>query len=309
MSLAAHQQQVSAASASASEALRAYSQRQFTADWQAHDARAARGLVSVSTTCRDVPTAIFWSENCITVDREQARITRLRKAVGMGAKALHNAGGHGQTKWLVTLTYDTKNTGTTGHLYWKPEQISRFLDAMRKWHYKRTGSKKVRYAWVAELQQRGAVHYHVVVWLAKGMTLPKPDKQGWWPHGMSNRKEATQPIGYLMKYVSKVSTKNVGGFPHGARIHGVGGLDDSGRACKRWVLWPSYVQGNAAAGDKFRPALGGGYVNADTGEFLRSEWAPTGGGFNSFIRVRRTPRVIEADGPFSWAPGHAVTVH
>ncbi|MBH1976865.1 MAG: hypothetical protein I8H67_00750 [Comamonadaceae bacterium] len=242
------------------------------------------------------------------MDRHQARVTRLRKGLGIAAKQLHNQGPIGQQIWMQTLTYKGDNRN------WRPEHISRFLDALRKWHYSRTGHKTTRYAWVAELQERGVIHYHVIVWLSNGLTPPKPDtawrrrdKHGnsyieppMWPHGMSNRLRSTAPVAYLMKYASKIESKNIGRFPHGARIHGAGGLDPSGRSIRRWVLWPAYVQGNASVTDTYRPAPGGGYVNAETGELLLSEFAPTGGGFSRFIRVRNTPRRINPSGPFSW---------
>lgn len=311
-----HQAQVNAARAASMEALRAFSSRQFALDGEALEARAARGLVSVSTTCRELPTPMAWAENCITIDPKQARVTRLRKGLGIAAKQLHNLGSRKQRIWMQTLTYAGTNKD------WRPEHISRYLDGLRKWHYAVTGSKAVRYAWVAELQQRGVIHYHVIVWLENGLTPPKGDmawkrrdKAGlvhWeppmWPHGMSNRKKATAPVAYLMKYASKVESKNVGGFPHGARIHGAGGMDASGRAIRRWVLWPAYVQGNASVNDRFRPAPGGGYCDDATGVFLASEFAPTGGGFSSFIRVRTTPREVDASGPFSWVADRP-TVH
>lgn len=274
------------------------------------EGRAAAGLVSVSTTCRGLPTAIAWADSCITIDPAQSRVTRLRKGLGIAAKQLHNMGDRNQRIWMQTLTY----AGTNAN--WRPEHISRYLDALRKWHYAVTGSKKVRYAWVAELQQRGVIHYHVIVWLDGGLTPPKAD-MAWkrkdraglvhwespmWPHGMSRRDLSTAPVAYLMKYASKVESKNVGSFPHGARIHGTGGMDASGRSIRRWVLWPAYVQGNASVADRFKPAPGGGYCNDETGELLLAEFAPTGGGFQSFIRVRTTPRRIDAAGPFSWLP-------
>lgn len=272
------------------------------------EARSASGLVSVSTTCTSGSGLVDWASNCITIDPVQSRITRLRKSLGVAAKQLHNAGPLNQQIWMQTLTY----AGTNDN--WRPEHISRYLDAMRRWYYARTGNRKLRYCWVAELQQRGVIHYHVIVWLPAGMTPPKADtpwssidRKGvkqWhppmWPHGMSNRQKSTAPVAYLMKYASKIETKNVGSFPHGARIHGCGGLDDVGRGIRRWVLWPAYVQGNAAAGDAFRPAPGGGYRNDETGELLLPEFAPTGGGHSSFIRIRTTRRALYPSGPFSW---------
>lgn len=279
------------------------------AEEQSAKARSA-GLVSVSTTCTGSAVVDF-SENCLTIDPAQARVTRLRKGLGIAAKQLHNLGSKRQQIWMQTLTYAAPKNDNRD---WRPEHISRYLDALRRWHYARTGSKSLRYAWVAELQERGVLHYHVIVWLEGGLTPPKGD-QPWksvdrkgltvwhppmWPHGMTRRDKSRSPVAYLMKYASKVESKNVGSYPRGARIHGAGGMDASGRAIRRWVLWPAYVQGNAAAGDCWRPAPGGGYRNDETGELLLSEFAPTGGGFRSFIRVRHTPRRIDPCGPFSW---------
>lgn len=300
-------------SAQAVEAMRAISTARFESQWAASEARSASGLVSVSTTCRSGSAVVDWASNCIKIDPAQARVTRLRKSLGIAAKQLHNAGGKNQRIWMLTLTYAGSNRD------WRPEHISRFLDSLRKWHYSRTGSKAVRYAWVAELQQRGVIHYHVIVWLDGALTPPKPDR-AWrhpkhgmqapmWGHGMTNRMASTAPVAYLMKYASKVESKNIGGFPHGARIHGCGGLDVTGRGIRRWVLWPAYVQGNSEVGEPWKPAKGGGFVHAGTGEHLQSEWAPTGGGFGSFIRVRETSRKIDPCGPFSWWNQASETVH
>lgn len=281
---------------------RARSTTRFEAQRETQEARSA-GLVPVSTTFTGMSVVDWMSENTIEIDKHLARVTRLRKGLGIAAKQLHNQGSKTQKIWMLTLTYAGTNRD------WRAEHISEFLTGLRRWHHSRTGSRKVRYAWVAELQARGVIHYHVIVWLEGGLTPPKPDsawKMGgafqcpMWRHGMSNRLRATAPVAYLMKYASKIEQKNVGGFPRGARIHGNGGLDESGRCIRRWVLWPSYVQGNAAVGEPFRPAKGGGFVNAETGELLLSEWAPTGGGFSRFVRVRVTPRRIEPNGPFSW---------
>ena len=276
---------------------------------EAQAAREARGLVSLSTTCKSGISGLsavdFMAENSIEIDHRKARITRMQKSVGISAKALHHLGKKNQSVWMLTLTYEGDNRN------WRPEHISRFLDGLRKWHYSRTGDKKVRYVWVAELQKRGVIHYHVCVWLNDSLTPPKPDRS-WkksgsfqapmWGHGMSNRVKATHPVAYLMKYASKGTSE--GKFPHGARISGVGGLDVVGRGCRRWVLWPAYVQGNASISDPFKPAPGGGYLNAQTGELLRSEFVPTGGGFTRFVRVRTTPRRLEnVGGPFEWLPG------
>lgn len=238
-------------------------------------------------------TVIWFAENAVQIDRQKSRVTRMRKGIGIAAKQLHNAAPVRSVKVMVTLTYDGTNAN------WAPTHLTSYMTCVRNW-YKRLTGKTLRYVWVAELQDRGVIHYHAVFWLAKGVTMPKADKRGWWPHGMTRTERAIKPIGYLLSYLSKIESKNVMEFPHGARISGCGGLDKTGRDIKRWVLWPSYVQGNAAAGDPFKPAKGGGYINHESGEFYRAEYAPTGGGFKSFLRVHTHARQVDAVGPFSW---------
>jgi hypothetical protein len=268
------------------------------------------GLVSVSTSDtrsllplnpENIPTVFWWSENVISIDRQMQRVTRLRKGVGVAAKALHNSAGNRAQKVMTTLTYAGDNRA------WSPKHITGYIKCIKSWYLRLTG-KKLRYVWVAELQERGVIHYHCVFWLDRGVTMPKADKRGWWPHGMTKTEKAIKPIGYLMSYLSKIETKNVSQFPTGARIYGIGGLDKAGSDCKRWVLWPSYLQGNAAAGDCFKPSKGGGYVNHETGEFYASEYAPTGSGFKNFVRIRTHARQVDASGPFSWLRTSA-TVH
>ena len=77
---------------------------------------------------------------------------------------------------MVTLTYAELDA-------WEPLHLTAFLKAARE-YYRRKGAK-FRYVWVGELQQRSAVHYHVLVWLPVRMQVIKPDKRGWWPHGMT----------------------------------------------------------------------------------------------------------------------------
>jgi hypothetical protein len=265
------------------------------------------GLVSVSTTHKGLnteglPTVIWMAENAISIDRQQARVTRLRKGVGVAAKSLHNDAGQRAQKIMVTLTYAGDNRN------WSAEHMTRYMNNVRNWYKAQTGDR-LRYVWVAELQDRGVIHYHAVFWLRKGITMPKADKRGWWPHGMTKTERAVKPIGYLMSYLSKIETKNVMEFPHGARIYGIGGLDKTGRDIKRWVLWPAYLQGNAAAGDGFKPAQGGGYINHDTGEYFAAEFQPVGSSCKTFYRVRTHERQVDAAGPFSWLRPITATVH
>jgi len=306
VSLARPNPRIKAAQAS----IRVRSTAAFKSAMVEQESRKAAGLVSVSTTgTESVSTVIpwefctkpLWDSARISIDAAKSRVTRLRKGLGVGAKRLHNMAQGKQNQCLVTLTYRGDNRD------WRPEHISTYIKCVKRWYKRQTG-KSLRYAWVAELQKRGVIHYHIVFWMVRTVRMPKADRAGWWPHGMSNTIAATAPVAYLMKYVSKVDSKNIGSFPHGARIFGLGGLDKTGRDCKRWVLWPAYLQANAAAGDPFKPATGGGYTNTETGQHFCAEFAPTGGGFKHFVRVHTHPRAVDASGPFSWMP-ESSTVH
>ena len=161
---------------------------------------------------------------------------------------------------MVTRTY--RNIAD-----WRADDVSYFMRLVRQWCKRRKIA--VRYVWVAELQKRGAVHYHVVFWLPIGITLPKPDKQGWWPHGMTRIEWVKRPVAYLAKYLSK---DDHGMFPKGCRIMGCGGLNESSRNERCWYLMPTWVKEIATIDDKPRRAKGGGIVLKSTGEIVPSPW-------------------------------------
>jgi hypothetical protein len=191
------------------------------------------------------------------MDVQERRIKRLRRTVWACGK-LHELGkpnGARENVWFVTLTY-------RGVYDWRPRHISSCLRAVRKWCKKR--NVPFRYVWVTELQQRGAVHYHLAVWLPKRLRLPKFDKQGWWPHGMTNGVIAKHAIGYLMKYLSKISAVHV--FPKGARIHGYGGITPQFRNVCGWYNLPEWCKQLYGVGELVSRT--GRRVVRDTGEIL-----------------------------------------
>jgi hypothetical protein len=111
----------------------------------------------------------------------------------------------------------------------------------------------------------------VLVWLPRGLTLPKPDKRGWWPHGLTRIESARHPIGYIAKYASKGTKGHA--LPRGSRVFAVLGLDAQGRRVKRWWCAPGWVRSlwpDAAA--DVSPAPGGGWVARATGEWHPSPW-------------------------------------
>ena len=216
---------------------------------------------------------ITWSR----VSNEWARRNRVRKL---------------RTFWpcMLTLTYAVGDT-------WEPKSISRLLKTLSNWLARR--GLRVPYVWSAELQKRGVIHYHIVLWLPRwgsqnrllhpyttkdgkqAWGLPKPDDHGWWKYG-STRVEWARNVGamgpYLAKYISK-GAENAHELPQGARIFGKGGLplQSPERAEARFWALPSWLRTKVGQGGQWcglidipRRLRGGGWLWR--GERFRSPW-------------------------------------
>lgn len=202
-------------------------------------------------------------------NQRKKRLSRMRRATLNGGDQITSGlqlRGFRYKSAMVTLTYRPE-------VLWDTKHVSGFLDHCRKYLARR--GFPLLYVWVAELQQRGAVHYHVVLWLPKGITLPKPDKQGWWKHGSTRIEWARRPVAYLAKYTSK--GEDVRKFPRGLRLHGRGGLILSQRRVVSWWLLPRYVRDHFPhVGSHVTRVIGGGWVSHETGEWLEA-WRPPDG--------------------------------
>lgn len=175
-----------------------------------------------------------------------------QEAMGRGGRRFRAA--------FITLTYAPGQA-------WNGRHISDTLSACRKWHT-RLGLR-MRYVWVAEMQERGAVHYHIILWLPFGYTPPKFDQRRWWPYGSSNAKWARNAVGYIAKYASK--GKDGPEFPKGIRIQGVGGLEIECRRVARWWKAPSECRTHLGEAADIR-RINGGRFDAVTGLFWDSPW-------------------------------------
>jgi hypothetical protein len=219
-------------------------------------------------------------ENRVFLDSQASRLKRMKCGTITTARLMTQGlqrGGFRYRAAMLTLTYRPGRE-------WRSGDVAELVRPIRK-HLARRGHE-FRYTWTAELQERGAVHYHLVTWLPKGVTLPKPDKQGWWPHGMTRIEWARNPVGYLAKYASKGT--NGQALPRGLRLHGSGGLDAVQRSIRAWWRLPSWVRD--MWGSEHRPVRfpGGGWVSRETGEIVRSRWR--------FVNVWRGFVVLE------WVP-------
>lgn len=193
--------------------------------------------------------------------QKRQRLRRMKHVVIAAARAISThlqKGGFRYRAAMITLTYRPGQ-------HYEPRDISKLCDHYRAWLRQR--GHQFRATWVLELQKRGAPHYHLVIWLPKGLTPPMPDKQGWWKKGMSNCEWARNPVGYLAKYASKGpgSTYDI---PHGARLHGVYG-------CPWHLGWwraPSWMRQIATRGMKITRKPGGWWYVEQLAHAWRSPW-------------------------------------
>lgn len=202
------------------------------------------------------------------VDRVASRLRRMRRATLTAAKEVEARSLRPgfRKPWAVgvTLTYRDGSD-------WNGRQISDCIKRVSQWAARR--GIVVPYVWVAELQKRGAVHYHAIFWVPRGFTLPKPDKQGWWPHGSTRIELLRCGAAYASKYASKGEDGRR--FPKGLRLHGRGGLDASERMAVRWWCLGKWVRDffGIAARDVIK--ITGGYCSRTDGEYLASPWRVT----------------------------------
>lgn len=158
---------------------------------------------------------------------------------------------------MITLTY---RVGVD----WSAGDIRDFMIRVRG----ALGDNLKGYTWVAELQKRGAVHYHVELLVRKGTNIPIPDKCGWWDKGMS-RIETAKSVYYVLSYTGKYHQK-FGEFPKGLRMFAVwigeGVISDASRWLFRLSTVPKWLAGEIWKDGKFVglffPARlpGGGWV-------------------------------------------------
>jgi hypothetical protein len=144
------------------------------------------------------------------VDPKEIRLGRLKKRIKFFANwkdAVSEMVAEVDTI-MVTLTY--KNVGE-----WRPRHVTEFIRKVRRF----LDWQLLGYFWVAEMQERGAVHYHVVFIVKKGTRLPKPDDEGYWNYGMTKIQKVDHVYSYLAKYLSKDGQKAE--YPKGIRIFGM----------------------------------------------------------------------------------------
>lgn len=207
-----------------------------------------------------------------TLDPRKIRLSRLKRSVLTSARLIVEDLESEKIRfrsWFITLTY-------APGVFWNPLHITNAIKNARDWCSRQ--GVKFRYVWVAEVQTKRqaregghCVHYHLLVFLPAGLQLPKFDKRGWWPHGMTQTVHAKKPVGYMAKYASKGG--DAGYFPKGCRLTGTGGLKLTSRYQKAWWLCPAYVrEWWPSFTDRPARAKGGGWISKLTGDWRASRY-------------------------------------
>jgi hypothetical protein len=220
---------------------------------------AAVGLVS-NETKGTAPVEKF------EIDPAAKRIKRMRNGVQHAARLIDDAAAAGEmpmVRKFITLTYADVDG-------WSADDINKFRRRLREWAARKGFA--LRGVWVAELQKRGAVHYHMVIWVPQWVYVPHPDSHGWWTHGKTNLVQAHSPIGYISKYASKSTTDDARAFPKGCRTHGSFGVDPEQRRHIRYWQAPFFVR-DALTGRADIRKVRGGYADRITGAYCASPWA------------------------------------
>lgn len=146
------------------------------------------------------------------VDTFSNRLMKMRIAVGEWADdvlAFQSMYPNETRMVMVLLTY-------AGIEDYQPGHINLYIKDLKR----RLGNGLITFAWVAEIQDRGAVHYHMILLVRRGTKIPLPDKSGMWKYGLSGIHTARTPW-YLAKYTGKEHQKDLARYPKSCRLYAV----------------------------------------------------------------------------------------
>jgi len=218
----------------------------------------------------------------LSIDTHQARLSRCQQRVHAWATALPRLNRHmrraskkidlGPRMVMLTLTYRDMDM-------WEHNQIRDFMTSIRNL----LGKQLYGYAWVLEMQERGAPHYHVLLYVQRGTKIPRPDEE-LWEYGMSRIETVRTPF-YICKYTSKGHQKayQKEGLPARARMFAVkiydtnipeGDLFTFAMSSAPSWLRPHLLEAfqNVGSVVHWSRVKGGGWVIRETGEVLVSPW-------------------------------------
>lgn len=171
------------------------------------DAGASRGYLTDNRTGRTIDVPEPWIERARRVKRVgEAWLDAYAQAIDDG------------DVWLIAESATFADVDA-----WHPRAIVFLVTALRK----NLGAKLIDYFWTAEMQERGAPHYNLLMIVAPRTFVPMFDKTGWWTYGSTHhfgRLRTARAARYLVGYSTKSAQKGGPGgpaFPKGLRAYGM----------------------------------------------------------------------------------------
>lgn len=187
--------------------------------------------------------------------KHKKRVQRLKRKMSAFVKEHRRMSKiYGLYAVAITLTYPVGSVPSGKH-------VSSFIDKLRA-KLKRM-SKPLLYVWTLECAT--AYHYHLMIWLPRGMRLDPKLLTRWWPHGHSDA-EMCRFVFRWAKYIAKPETKQ--GVAQGLRLFGAGGLDQEGQDAVRFAGLPRWLQGVLPVLSRPKRIPKVGWVDMLTGELF-----------------------------------------
>lgn len=213
---------------------------------------------------------------CIEIDPKVKRCKNMKRKVAAWSRTCELLY-EDYRKVMLTLTCESQERWYSGCIEDYMKKIKAFL-----------GDALISSAWVMEMQERGVVHYHVMLIVKRGTDVPAPDTSGMWTLGSTNRKSWCG-LWYLMKYASKGGGPGDAEFPRGAHLFAISlrhlavlaAISAELLASARWFMTlarlPSWVQAHCHSDNDYLTAhrhKGGGWCVGDA--VYKSPWTVTG---------------------------------
>jgi len=192
------------------------------------------------------------SGEVMVIDTVRLRLMHLRRRIFAWARVMEEVKaktGAGVHMAMLGLTYDTEGTLVKPSV-WEEGDIREFMMKLKA----RMGKRLLAYAWVAELQGRGVIHYHVVIVYTGRAPMPdkayrSKDERGHWRYfkrmwwkGNSHSDFNVRSAYYLTSYVKKEYQKDFENFPKGAHAWAVWVSDSALKMELRYESLEKYKQ-------------------------------------------------------------------
>lgn len=242
----------------------------------------ARPLLSATASKTQSSGHVRKNETSPSASQRKRKSTARQKLRHVFREQKRFARAHNLRAVAITLPY-------ADNAKWEPGHISALLDKVRS--FMKQAGHPLPYIWT--LESAGRLHYHLLLWLPRGVKLDPVHLEKWWPWGNTWTKSCRNPSawhGYITKFNSLTK------LPKGVHSYGKGGLDDAGKKAVLLASLPRWLVRILPAGHLARRAPGGGWVDLETGEIYLSPhfWTPWGFKHVSTLATRHeesSPRV------------------